>query len=153
MRTKGYLSLLALLALCVTAPFALAQGSKIKVVANFAHPVNVGQGQVLQPGQYTFDMLSDQTDRDTFRVRGQDGKDITLSSVSFDSRKMGVPTAGALPDHTAVVLENVDGTYYLHEIMMQGENRGFQFPLPDEVKGKVNDSTRVVVDASGGQPL
>src|SRR4051812_31392927 len=89
MRAKFYLILAVAMLLCLMTQAGMAQGSRIKVVASFTHPVNVGQGQVLQPGQYTFDMLSGQTDRDTFRVRGQDGKDITLSSVSFDSRKMG----------------------------------------------------------------
>ena len=151
MKTKLYMSVAVVVVLCVAASTAAAQGSRIKVIANFTHPVNAGQGQVLAPGQYTFDMVSDQTDRDIFRVRDRNGKDVTLSGVSFDSRKLGQATTSSLPKGTAVVLENVNGTYYLHKIWMSGENRGFEFALPADVKDKVNDSTQVVVDASGGQ--
>jgi hypothetical protein len=140
-----------LVALLLAAPnFAFAQGSNVKVMANFDNPVHVGNGQVLAPGPYTFNIEQDQTDRPVFRVQGSDGKNVTLTGTNIASRQAGVPVAGKIPDKSTITLENIDGTYYLHNISLGGQDRGFEFQLPSNVRDKVNSNTHVVIPASGG---
>jgi hypothetical protein len=149
--TKLCLSLILLAMCCVLGQSAaFAQGSNVKVVVNFDNPVHVGNDQVLAPGQYTFHLVQDQTDRDVFRVQAPDGKNVTLTSTNFDARTNGgdIPTQD--PGKTTVLVENVGGNYYLHRISLGGQNRGFEFPLPSDVRDRVNNSTHVVIPASGG---
>ncbi len=135
---------------CLVAQITLAQGSNVKVVADFTKPVNVGHDQVLQPGRYTFNLVQDQTDRDVFRVQSDDGKNVTLTGTNFDARKSGISNISTAASSTHILLENVDGQLYLHRISLGGQDRGFQFQLPDNIKDRVNQSTQVVIPASGG---
>jgi hypothetical protein len=149
-RLKLSVSLVTLVVFLSISYFGFAQGSNVKVIADFDKPVNVGQGQVLQPGRYTFNLVQDQTDRDVFRVQSEDGKNTTLTATHFAARKSGGSTSSMVPGHTSITLENVGGQQYLHRISLGGQDRGFEFKLPDNIAYKVNESTAVVIPASGG---
>jgi len=145
------LSLTALTIICALGSvLALGQGSNVKIIATFDHPVHVGQGQVLQPGQYTFFIEQDQTDRPVFRVQSPEGKNLTLTSSTFDARSLGQPVSSDDSARSSILLENVNGGYYLHRVTLRGQDRGFQFTLPENVKDKVNESTHVIVPVSAG---
>jgi hypothetical protein len=151
--SRLYLSLLFLMCSCLLLTgIAFAQGSNVKLRVTFDNPVHVGNDHVLRPGTYIFHLVEDQTDRPVFRVQTPEGKNLTFTSDVFSARKSSsIPAAGEIPSTTRVMLENVDGTYYLHRISLGGQNRGFEFELPENVQSKVNNNTHVVIQAAGGE--
>ncbi len=84
-----------------------------------------------------------------FRVQGEDRKNLTFSATNWSYRENSSDVQADDPSHTSILVENINGAYYLHRIVLGGQDRGFEFPLPDEIQSQVSNSTHVVIPASG----
>jgi len=112
-----------------------AAATRPKVDVHFAHPVDIGT-TTIAAGDYQFIQLQGRPNQPQFDVRTMQGKSEGLTYVGSRVADSGSPATS--PNKTDVVLKNIDGQYYLWQIWIQGRHRGWQFPLPQNVREKEN---------------
>lgn len=105
------------------------------VDVHFSHPVDIGTTTV-PAGNYQFIQVQGRANQPEFDVRTMQGKSEGLTYIG--SRIVDTSTPPAVPNKTDVVLKKVDGQSYLWEVWIQGRHRGWQFPLPQDVRQKGN---------------
>ena len=121
-------------ALCLltgTTP-AKAQGPMWDVVrVNLPYTVTVGD-KTLQPGEYTIQEMRD---------AGGDSRVLLIynndNGTKFETSAITIPVLDPnTPDHTKVTLHHFGNEYYFDKVWVQGKDYGYEFPLPDNVKGR-----------------
>ena len=122
----------AMLALTV-APSGLAlraQGPMYdKVKVNLPYTVTLGD-KTLEPGDYVIQQLSSAANSYVLLVYSDNG-------MRFETSVMTIPALeNKTPEHTDVVLHHFGSDYYFDKIWIQGKDYGYEFPLPDSVKGR-----------------
>jgi LPXTG-motif cell wall-anchored protein len=123
----------AALALAV-APGAWAQGRLFnKVVVDFPNDIHVND-QVLPKGHYELRQL---------RADGAASSVMLIMSEGashFDMDAITIPAVNNnTPNKTLVVLQRLGSDYYLDKVWVAGQDYGYEFPIPSDVKSRLNE--------------
>lgn len=105
------------------------------MIVDFQHSVDVGP-TVLQPGHHIFQQMDDQMPEPVFAISDQNGHNITLSAMAISDVHGNAGALNDVPRKTRVVLQKIDGKYYLDKIWIQGRVRGWQFAIPDNIQSR-----------------
>ena len=149
MRTTHLLKHFSFLAVMFLAVVAWAALMYPKVKVDFNHPVNVGT-ETLPAGHYTFQQVRGKSDIPVFTVTKPDGTNITLTAVAISARAPMSASSTTPPaaQQTDVVLQKINGTYYLDKIWIAGRTRGWAFDIPESVKSQTHAMQQETVNGS-----
>jgi hypothetical protein len=104
-----------------------------RVNVNLPYSVTIGD-RTLQPGDYVIQQL-----RDT----GGNSRVLLIYSdngMKFETSAMTIPALDQnTPENTKVVLHHFGNDYYFDKIWIQGKDYGYEFPVPDSVKARMNE--------------
>ncbi len=109
-----------------------------RVDVNLPYTVTIGD-RTLQPGNYVIQQLrSTSGDSRVLLIYSDNG-------MKFETSAMTIP---ALDINTArdtkVILHHLGNDYYFDKIWIQGKDYGYEFPLPDSVKGREKEQMQPV---------
>ena len=119
-----------------------------RIKADFQHPVVINS-ETFPPGHYVFQQVRGPGEIPVFHVTNSQGKkcdpnlDCDQSSGATERIRL-FATSGA---DTEVVLQKIGGKYYLHK-SVQGRTRGWEFEIPDNVKGQIAEMNEESVPGS-----
>jgi len=109
-----------------------------RVNVNLPYSVTIGD-RTLQPGDYVIQQL-----RDT----GGNSRVLLIYSdngMKFETSAMTIPALDTnTPENTKVVLHHFGSDYYFDKIWIQGKDYGYEFPVPDSVKSRMNERSEPV---------
>jgi len=109
-----------------------------RVNVNLPYSVTIGD-RTLQPGDYVIQQL-----RDT----GGNSRVLLIYSdngMKFETSAMTIPALDQnTPENTKVVLHHFGNDYYFDKIWIQGKDYGYEFPVPDSVKSRMNERMQPV---------
>jgi hypothetical protein len=132
MKVKNIIYSAATLALGVAAfsTASQAQGPLWdKVIVNLPYSVTVGE-RTLEPGEYSIKQLSSPGGASRVLL-------IYKDDMKFETSAMTIPALdNNTPEDTKVMLHHIGSDYYFDKIWIQGKNYGYEFVLPDAVKGR-----------------
>lgn len=133
---RMYLPKIAVATVFVTA-LALAAVMYPEINVDFQHPVNVGT-ETLGAGHYTFRQVPTRTNTPVFRVEKPDGTNVALTAIAISAKTPPNSTSNmpAAAQNSEIVLQKVNGTYYLDKIWVQGRARGWEFNIPESAKAQ-----------------
>jgi hypothetical protein len=109
------------------------------VNVDFDHSVNIGTA-VVPPGHYQLVELTGDTNKPVFDVRTMQGKSMGMTNIGFSVATENGGTIPATRKKTDILLKRINGDYYLSQIWIQGRHRGWQFPLPANVKQEASNA-------------
>jgi len=104
-----------------------------RVNVNLPYTVTIGD-RTLQPGDYVIQQL-----RDT----GGNSRVLLIYSdngMKFETSAMTIPALDPnTPENTRVILHHFGNDYYFDKVWIQGKNYGYEFPVPDSMKARMNE--------------
>jgi hypothetical protein len=104
-----------------------------RVNVNLPYSVTIGD-RTLQPGDYVIQQL-----RDT----GGNSRVLLIYSdngMKFETSAMTIPALDPnTPENTKVILHHFGNDYYFDKVWIQGKDYGYEFPVPDSVKARMNE--------------
>jgi len=104
-----------------------------RVNVNLPYAVTIGD-RTLQPGDYVIQQL-----RDT----GGNSRVLLIYSdngMKFETSAMTIPALDPnTPESTKVILHHFGNDYYFDKVWIQGKDYGYEFPVPDSVKARMNE--------------
>jgi hypothetical protein len=117
---------------------AIAQAQVYDVV-NVKLPYQVTvNNKVLQPGEYRIRELPGATKSPVIQIFGDDG-------MKFETSVMSIPALKTeTPEKTSLVLHHIGKDYYFDKMWVQGENYGYEFPLPSDVQSRMREASAKV---------
>jgi len=109
-----------------------------RVNVNLPYSVTIGD-RTLQPGDYVIQQL-----RDT----GGNSRVLLIYSdngMKFETSAMTIPALDPnTPENTKVILHHFGNDYYFDKVWIQGKDYGYEFPVPDSVKARMNERSEAV---------
>lgn len=118
-----------------------------RVNVNLPYSVTIGD-RTLQPGEYVIQQL---------RGQGGDSRVLLIYSdqgMKFETSAMTIPALDqSTPEDTKVVLHHYGPEYYFDKIWIQGKDYGYEFPLPDSVKGRQQERMEPIAVAAQYQAV
>jgi len=109
-----------------------------RVNVNLPYSVTIGD-RTLQPGDYVIQQL-----RDT----GGNSRVLLIYSdngMKFETSAMTIPALDTnTPENTKVILHHFGNDYYFDKIWIQGKDYGYEFPVPDSMKSRMNERSEPV---------
>jgi len=142
MKTKSFTiaaSALALgLAMLATPNTAQAQPMWDRVQVTLPYTVTIGD-KTLQPGNYVIQQLdSNSGGSQVLLIYGDNGMKFQTSALTIPALQNRTQ-----PD-TRVMLHHIGGDYYFDKVWVQGKDYGYEFPLPNSVKQRMNEAMQPV---------
>jgi hypothetical protein len=126
---------------------AYAQGPLYdKVTVDLPYSVTINN-TVLQPGHYVIRQMDDAgTNSRVLMIFGDNGMKLKATSLTIAALDINTP------DKTSVVLHHFGNDYYFDKVWIQGKNYGYEFPLPNSVKGRQREQSQPYTVAATYQP-
>jgi hypothetical protein len=142
MKTKSFTiaaSALALgLAMLATPNTAQAQPMWDRVQVTLPYTVTIGD-KTLQPGNYVIQQLdSNSGGSQVLLIYGDNGMKFQTSALTIPALQNRTQ-----PD-TRVMLHHIGNDYYFDKVWVQGKDYGYEFPLPNSVKQRMNEAMQPV---------
>jgi len=104
-----------------------------RVNVTLPYSVTVGY-RTLQPGDYVIQQLRDQSGNSRVLLIYSD------NGMKFETSAMTIPALDPnTPENTKVILHHFGNDYYFDKIWIQGKDYGYEFPVPDSVKARMNE--------------
>ncbi len=105
---------------------------------HFNDQVVVSSKLTLPPGNYKFQRITRPTDPAVFTITsGDTGKTLGTTTSATLAQNGGMEPV--MSNNGFVVLDQVNGTYYLDSVQMQGMGHGFMFQQPDNARSQVQN--------------
>jgi hypothetical protein len=123
--------LLSTLLLLFSTPAWAAGPMPDTIKVTFPFPVVVGE-ITLPPGSYEF-KRENNTMPAYFRIYNAEGKQLGLTTLA-NRQEVGSYSPSDVAQRDEVVVDEINGKYYLDTFYMQGEKRGFRFTQADVLK-------------------
>ena len=123
-----------------------------RINVDFVHAVNVGT-ETLPAGHYTFQQVDTKDNAPIFRVMKPDGTNVTLTAIGMSAR-VPMSASNASPpvaSDTDIVLQKINGTYYLDKIWIAGHTHGWAFDIPDSVRSQAREMQQETVKGNYDQ--
>lgn len=126
---------------------AYAQGPLYdKVMVDLPYAVTINN-TVLQPGHYVIRQMDDGgANSRVLMIFGDNGMKLKATSLTISALDINTP------DKTSVVLHRFGADYYFDKVWIQGKNYGYEFPLPNSVKGRQREQSQPYTVAATYQP-
>ncbi len=126
---------------------AFAQGPLYdKVIVDLPYSVTINN-TVLQPGHYVIRQMDDGgTNSRVLMIFGDDGMKLKATSLTIAALDINTP------EKTSVILHHLGNDYYFDKVWIQGKNYGYEFPLPNSVKGRQREQSQPYTVAATYQP-
>ena len=126
---------------------AYAQGPLYdKVTVDLPYAVTINN-TVLQPGHYVIRQMDDGgTNSRVLMIFGDNGMKLKATSLTIAALDINTP------DKTSVVLHHLGNDYYFDKVWIQGKDYGYEFPLPNSVKGRQREQSQPYTVAATYQP-
>jgi len=126
---------------------AYAQGPLYdKVTVDLPYAVTINN-TVLQPGHYVIRQMDDGgTNSRVLMIFGDNGMKLKATSLTIAALDINTP------DKTSVVLHHFGNDYYFDKVWIQGKDYGYEFPLPNSVKGRQREQSQPYTVAATYQP-
>lgn len=104
-----------------------------RVNVTLPYSVTIGD-RTLQPGDYVIQQLRDQSGNSRVLLIYSD------NGMKFETSAMTIPALDQnTPEKTSVILHHFGSDYYFDKIWIQGKDYGYEFPVPDSVKSRMNE--------------
>jgi len=133
--------------LAIVSTGAQAQGPMYdKVIVDLPYSVTINN-TVLQPGHYVIRQMDDGgSNSRVLMIFGDNGMKLRATSLTIAALDINTP------DKTSVVLHHLGNDYYFDKVWIQGKNYGYEFPLPNSVKGRQREDSQPYTVAATYQP-
>src|SRR5215471_8488193 len=135
------------LALAMWISPVIVQGQPLydRIQVNLPYKITLGD-KVLEPGDYTIQQLPDNGGGSRVLLF------YTENGMKFETSAMTIP---ALDINTArdtkLVLGHIGDDYYINKIWVQGKDYGYELPMPQGLRARLNEQTETTV-AAQNQP-
>jgi hypothetical protein len=130
--------LAAFFACALAAVMAWAAGPMPDTIdVTFDMPVIVNR-ITLPPGQYEFQRANDTTPA-YFKIFNSKGEELGMTGLS-EREAVGTASAMSTVNQSEVVVDEVNGKFYLDTIYIRGMNKGFQFQQADELRSELDNA-------------
>jgi hypothetical protein len=117
-----------------------AQGQPLfdRVNVDLPYAVTIGK-TTLQPGNYVIQQQrSFSGDNTVLLIYGDNG-------MKFETSALTIPALeNRTQPNTRVILHHLGSDYYFDKVWVQGKDYGYEFPLPDNVKGREKEMMQPV---------
>jgi hypothetical protein len=141
MRTGNYTiaaSALAMGLATLPSPAVKAQPLFDRVDVNIPYTVTIGD-KTLEPGNYVIQQE---------RSFGGGGQVLLIygdNGMKFETSALAIPALeNRTQEDTRVTLHHIGNNYYFDKVWIQGKDYGYEFPLPDNVKRRMNEAAQPV---------
>jgi hypothetical protein len=115
-----------------------AQPLNDRVEVNLPYSVTLGD-KIIQPGNYTIQELDSTAGKSPVLVIYGD------NGMTFETSAMTIPALeNRTQSDTRVILHHIGNDYYFDKIWIQGEDYGYEFVLPNNVKQRENEASQPV---------
>ena len=132
--------LLAILALAILTNVAWAAGAMPDTVnVTFPFPVIVNN-MSLPPGSYQF-VRDNEIIPTTFRIYDSNGKLLGETTVAR-REQYGTYAPDEVPDKDYVVVDEIDGKYYLDTMYLSGDKRALRFQQADQLQSQIERAAK-----------